>query len=129
MAFMGANQVIVGFNGTQGLAPATIARLASQFHFLNRIHRTHPMPPMLETMKMGERSQMSQRAVFAAVLLAIVAGGPSGPPVRASARARADAPIARRGPTRVVCHPGDNTPTAHGSPTVSILLRRDVGVF
>src|SRR5205085_10673791 len=74
MAFMGPNQLIVDFNGTQGLAPATIARLATEFHFLNRIHRTHPMPPMLETMKMGERSQMSQRGLFLAILLAILAG-------------------------------------------------------
>jgi hypothetical protein len=78
MAFMGPNQLIVDFNGTQGLAPATIARLATQFHFLNRIHRTHPMPPMLETMKMGERSQMSQRGLFVAILLAIVAGSIAG---------------------------------------------------
>jgi hypothetical protein len=78
MAFMGPNQLIVDFNGTQGLGPATIARLATQFHFLNRIHRTHPMPPMLETMKMGERSQMSQRGLFLAILLAIIAGSIAG---------------------------------------------------
>jgi hypothetical protein len=78
MAFMGPNQLIVDFNGTQGLGPATIARLATQFHFLNRIHRTHPMPPMLETMKMGERSQMSQRGLFLSILLAIVAGSIAG---------------------------------------------------
>src|SRR5437870_3924773 len=82
MAFMGPNQLIVDFNGTQGLAPATIARLATQFHFLNRIHRTHPMPHMLEAMKMGERSSMSQRWLFAALLLAIVAGSIAGHLVR-----------------------------------------------
>jgi hypothetical protein len=82
MAFMGPNQLIVDFNGTQGLAPPVIARLATQFHFLNRIHRTHPMPHMLEAMKMGERSHMSQRGLFLAVLLAIIAGSLAGHLVR-----------------------------------------------
>jgi hypothetical protein len=82
MAFMGPNQLIVDFNGTQGLAPATIARLATEFHFMNRIHRTDPMPAMLETMKMGERSQMSQRGLFLAILLAIAAGSLAGHLVR-----------------------------------------------
>jgi hypothetical protein len=94
MAFMGPNQLIVDFNGTQGLAPGTIARLATQFHFLNRIHRTHPMPHMLEAMKMGERSPMSQRGLFAAVLLAIVAGSLAGHLVRIYAGYRYGAPRA-----------------------------------
>jgi hypothetical protein len=82
MAFMGPNQLIVDFNGTHGLAPATIARLVTQFHFLNRIHRTHPMPHMLEAMKMGERSAMNQRWLVVALLLAIVAGSIAGHLVR-----------------------------------------------
>jgi hypothetical protein len=82
MAFMGPNQLIVDFNGTQGLSTPVIARLATQFHFLNRIHRTHPMPHMLEAMKMGERSHMSQRGLFLAILLAILAGSLAGHLVR-----------------------------------------------
>lgn len=92
MAFMGPNQLIVDFNGTQGLSTPVIARLASQFHFLNRIHRSHPMPHMLEAMKMGERSHMSQRGLFLAILLAIVAGSLAGHLVRIYAGYRWGAP-------------------------------------
>jgi hypothetical protein len=74
MAFMGPNQLIVDFNGTQGLTHPTVARLATMFHFMNRIHRTHPMPSELEAMKMGERTGVDQRFLFAALVLAIVAG-------------------------------------------------------
>lgn len=74
MAFMGPNQLIVDFNGTQGLQHPTIARMATIFHFMNRIHRTHPMPHQLEAMKMGERTGLDQRVLFFAILAAIVAG-------------------------------------------------------
>jgi hypothetical protein len=50
------------------------------------------MPPMLEAMKMGERSQMNQRGLFAAVLLAIVAGSLAGHLVRIYAGYRFGAP-------------------------------------
>jgi hypothetical protein len=74
MAFMGPNQLIVDFNGTQGLSHPTIAKLATIFHFLNRIHRTHPMPSELEAMKMAERTHLDQRFLLIALVLAIVAG-------------------------------------------------------
>jgi hypothetical protein len=122
MAFMGPNQLIVDFNGTQGLAPATIARLATQFHFMNRIHRTHPMPPMLETMKMGERSQMSQRAVFAAVLLAIVAGSLAGHLVRIYAGYRYGAPSAGGDTASVVANLVNNPRTPNSVAMLFIFL-------
>src|SRR5262249_39632092 len=49
-------------------------RLATVFHFVNRIHRTDPMPGELEAMKMGERTGVDSQALFAALLLAIAAG-------------------------------------------------------
>jgi hypothetical protein len=74
MAFMGPTQLIVDFNGTQGLSHPTIARMATIFHFMNRIHRTHPMPFQLEAMKMGERTGLDQRGLFLALVIAVVAG-------------------------------------------------------
>jgi len=74
MAFMGPNQLLVAFRGTQGLGDPLLARVITTFHFMNRIHRTHPMPHQLEAMKMGERYGISQRALFVAILVAIAAG-------------------------------------------------------
>jgi len=34
------------------------------FLFLNRIHRTHPMPYQLEAMKMGSMNRLNQKALF-----------------------------------------------------------------
>jgi hypothetical protein len=82
MAFMGPNQLIVDFHGTQGLSPPTIARLATVFHFLNRIHRTDPMPGELEAMKMGAQSGLGPRTLFVALLVAIPAGSLCGYVVR-----------------------------------------------
>lgn len=128
MAFMGPNQLIVDFNGTQGLAPATIARLATQFHFLNRIHRTHPMPPMLEAMKMGERSRMSQRGLFVALLLAIVAGSLAGHLVRIYAGYRYGAPSAG-GDTASVVQNLVNTPRTPNSVAMAFVFVGMVVVF
>ena len=74
MAFMGPNQLIVDFAGSQMMPRRYIPVLASVFHFMNRIHRTDPMPGQLEAMKMAERSPGIQRALFWALVLAIVAG-------------------------------------------------------
>jgi uncharacterized protein DUF6785/uncharacterized protein DUF6784 len=73
MAFMGPNQLLVDFYGTQGVPASLIARTVTLFHFTNRIHRTHPMPTQLELMKMGERTGTSQGVIFAAVLIAVIA--------------------------------------------------------
>lgn len=74
MAFMGPNQLLVDFHGTQGVPVPLVARTVAIFHFTNRIHRTHPMPSQLELMKMGERTGTSQGVIFASVLIATVAG-------------------------------------------------------
>src|SRR5205085_2576742 len=74
MAFMGPNQMLVDFVGTQGLPQAGISRMVMTFHIFNRIHRTHPMPHQLEAMKMGETARLNQRALFIAILLATIVG-------------------------------------------------------
>ena len=74
MAFMGPNQMLVDFVGTQGLPQAGISRLVTTFFIYNRLHRSHPMPHQLEAMKMGESARVSQRGLFAAILFATVLG-------------------------------------------------------
>ncbi len=74
MAFMGPNQMLVDFVGTQGLPQAGVSRLVTTFFFMNRIHRTHPMPHQLEAMKMGEVGRMNQRALFVAIIVATIFG-------------------------------------------------------
>lgn len=74
MAFMGPNQLLVDFVGTQNMPAAGVTGLVSTFFFMNRIHRTHPMPNQLEAMKMGDKAQYSQRAIFLSIMLAVVVG-------------------------------------------------------
>jgi hypothetical protein len=78
MAFMGPNQMLVDFVGTQGLSQAGISRLVTTFFFMNRIHRSHPMPHQLEAIKMGDTTRLNQRALFLAILLATVFGSVMG---------------------------------------------------
>ncbi len=82
MAFMGPNQLMVDFRGTQGMGEGFIARTVTTFHFMNRIHRTHPMPHQLESIKMAELARVNQRSVFMAILLATIAGSIFGHLVR-----------------------------------------------
>ena len=74
MAFMGPNQMLVDFVGTQSLPAAGISRVVTTFFLYNRIHRTHPMPHQLEAMKMGETARLNQRALFVAILFATIVG-------------------------------------------------------
>ncbi|HLK55437.1 MAG TPA: DUF6785 family protein [Chthonomonadaceae bacterium] len=78
MAFMGPNQMLVDFVGTQALPTAGISRMVTMFHFMNRIHRTHPMPHQLEAMKLGETAKINQKALFVAIILATVIGSSLG---------------------------------------------------
>src|SRR5207237_8642566 len=50
MAFMGPNQMLVDFVGTNGLSQEGVSSLVTTFFFMNRIHRTHPMPHLFEVM-------------------------------------------------------------------------------
>lgn len=74
MAYMGPNQLIVDFVGTRSLPEAGTSRLVTTFFFMNRIHRTHPMPHQLEAMKVGEMARMNQRALFVAIIVATIVG-------------------------------------------------------
>ncbi|MEN3002493.1 MAG: DUF6785 family protein [Armatimonadota bacterium] len=74
MAFMGPHQLMIAFTGTQNLSESTIARLMTTFHFMNRLHRTHPMPYQLEAMKMGEIARLNQRGLFFVIATAVIAG-------------------------------------------------------
>ena len=78
MAFVGPNQIIVDFRGTQGLAPSTLSRTVTLFHFMNRTHRTDPMPVQLEAMKMAENARVNQRGLFLAIVIATIAGSVGG---------------------------------------------------
>lgn len=74
MAFMGPHQLMIGFTGTQNLSESSITRLMTTFHFMNRLHRTHPMPFQLEAIKMGEMARINQRALFFVIALAVILG-------------------------------------------------------
>jgi hypothetical protein len=82
MAFMGPNQILVDFRGTQGINPGMVARTVTAFHFMNRIHRTHPMPSQLEAIKMAEVSRLNQRGMFFALVLATIVGSVLGHLIR-----------------------------------------------
>lgn len=82
MAFMGPNQLIVDFAGTEGLSHGNTVALASNFHFLNRIHRTDPMPHQLEALKLAERPGLRPLGMMGAICLAILAGSVAGHLVR-----------------------------------------------
>ena len=76
MAFMGPHQLVVDFHGTAGFQahPELITRTMTGFHMMNRIHRTHPMPSLMEGLYLADRSGMSQRGMFVALLIALVLG-------------------------------------------------------
>lgn len=82
MAFMGPNQLLVDFHGTEGVSSADVARTVTTFYFMNRIHRTDPMPDQLEAIKMGENTHVNQRWMFFSVILATVLGSILGHLVR-----------------------------------------------
>ncbi len=74
MAFMGPTQLVLAFRGSQGMGDSLIARMVTTFHFMNRIHRSHPMPHQLESIKLAELHHMNQRVMFAALILATITG-------------------------------------------------------
>jgi hypothetical protein len=82
MAFMGPNQIFVDFHGTQGVPPGMIVNTVASFHFMNRIHRTHPMPSQLEALYLADRSKIRAGGVFVALVIATIAGTAIGHLVR-----------------------------------------------
>jgi hypothetical protein len=74
MAFMGPHQMVIDFNGTSGLNQALVTRTMTTFHVMNRIHRTHPQPTLMESQYLADREKMSQGVMFGALILAIILG-------------------------------------------------------
>lgn len=73
-AFMGPHQLILDFHGTAGLPPDMVARTMTTFHMMNRLHRTHPMPSLMEGQYLADRAGFSGRIMFVALILAVVLG-------------------------------------------------------
>ena len=82
MAFMGPNQLIIDVAGSHGISPPATVRIAALFHFMNRLHRSDPMPSQLEAMKMGEMADLNPGHIFAAVAVAALVGAVLGNMVR-----------------------------------------------
>ena len=78
MAFMGPHQLILDFNGSASLPAPLVARTLTTFHIMNRIHRTHPMPTLMEGLYLADRTRLSQRYMFGALALAILLGSVCG---------------------------------------------------
>lgn len=57
-AFFGPNSVLNRFAGTSGQSDAQIVWLNQVLVFMNRISRTHPMPPLLESLKLADMGRL-----------------------------------------------------------------------
>jgi hypothetical protein len=66
-AFFGPNSFMNRFFGTKWLDNRQATWVSHVFLFINRIHRTHPMPYQLEAMKMGSLNRMNQRSLFLSI--------------------------------------------------------------
>ena len=78
MAFMGPHQLVLDFHGSAGLSNELLTRTLATFHFMNRIHRTHPMPSLMEGLYLADRNKLSGRGMFLALFLAIPLGTVAG---------------------------------------------------
>lgn len=74
MCYMGPDQLFVDFHGTQGVSAPVIVNSVASFHFLNRLHRTDPMPNQLEAMYLGDRAKIHAGWVFGALIVATLCG-------------------------------------------------------
>ncbi len=69
----GPDAIIPAIIGPLKLGTPNLVVLSMLFWF-NRAYRAHPMPFQLEGMKMAERTSMSYKRLFGAIMLAAVAG-------------------------------------------------------
>jgi len=69
----GPDAILPAIIGPAKLGTGNLVVLSMMFWF-NRAYRSHPMPFQLEGFKMAERAAMSYRRLFAAILIAVVAG-------------------------------------------------------
>ncbi|RKY02591.1 hypothetical protein DRP77_07630 [Candidatus Poribacteria bacterium] len=75
--FSGPGRMIVSIAGTRRLRPADLT-IASLFWYFNRAYRSHPMPCVLEGVKLGERTGVSAVRAAAYAIFAGVFGTLSG---------------------------------------------------
>jgi len=73
---MNAGHIMVDFFGTRRLGAANLTIIAF-YWFFNRSYRNHPMPQQLEGFKMAERTNMDNRKLVFAMMLAIIIAVPA----------------------------------------------------
>jgi len=78
MAFMGPHQLFLDANGTAGLPADTTTRTLTTFHLMNRIHRTHAMPTLLEGQYLVDRVGGNRLIGSVAMALAVLLGAFAG---------------------------------------------------
>ena len=69
----GPDAILPALIGPENLGTGNLVVFSMMFWF-NRAYRAHPMPFQLEGFKMAERAAMSYRRLFAAIVIAVVAG-------------------------------------------------------
>lgn len=69
----GPDQMIVNFVGPKEMSTQNLS-LLSLYWWFNRAYRSHAMPFQLEGFKMAERTKMSYRGLFVAIMIATVVG-------------------------------------------------------
>ncbi len=66
-------QMMVDILGTRRIGPANLTIITFLYAF-NRCNRSHPMPNQIESLRIGERSGMSDRRLLSGMVLAIGVG-------------------------------------------------------
>jgi len=67
--FSGPDMILTTALNTRRFTPNDLT-IMSFFHFFNRAYRSHPMPHQLEAFKLAERSDMNNKRLFWALLVA-----------------------------------------------------------
>ena len=73
-AFLGPSSVMHRFLGNQWLTDKQAVWTNMAFIFINRIHRVHPMPHQLESMKMSYLVQKNRKVMVYGLIIATVLG-------------------------------------------------------
>ena len=71
--YSGPDQILVRFLGSRRLRIGNLT-MFSLFWFITRAYRSHPMPHQLEGFKMAERTEINNKKLFGAMVLAAVVG-------------------------------------------------------
>lgn len=73
-AFLGPNQLLMNFYGTQNITQKNATILGTLFLGINRLSRSHPMPVQLEAMKMADNAKVNQRWMFGLLAAGLLVG-------------------------------------------------------